>query len=69
MPKTTASISDTVIQLSELNAKLLESPKAIETKIAIIKEEIHSGRYQVNPECIAMHLMALSSTTSNVEIA
>jgi anti-sigma28 factor (negative regulator of flagellin synthesis) len=58
-----------VIQLSELSAKLLESPEAIETKISIIKDAIHSGQYQINPECIAMHLMTLSSTRPSLEIA
>jgi len=69
MPNTTPSISNEVIQLSGLSSKLLESPQSVETKIEIIKQEIRSGHYQINPECIAMHLMAVSSTVLKAETA
>lgn len=59
---------NTVNDLIELNSTLFDSLEAKNTKIAMIKEEISSGQYQVNHHLIAAKLLEFAVELEEIEL-
>ncbi len=57
---TSANISNTVLELTELNAVLFDTDEANTAKISLFQETIANGHYVIHPETIADRLMELS---------
>lgn len=61
--------SVTANHMAILNAAILETPEANIAKIQLIKEELASGRYQVNHAHIAAKLTEYAPVLEALEIA
>ncbi|MFZ4076510.1 MAG: flagellar biosynthesis anti-sigma factor FlgM [Legionellaceae bacterium] len=60
-------INSSILELSQLEANLFDTPEALHAKLAIIKEELAEGRYQINTVTIAKCLLEPSITAIKQE--
>lgn len=60
-------INSNILELSQLEANLFDTPEALQAKLDIIKEELAEGRYQINTISIAKGLLEPSVTTMKEE--
>ncbi|NCT57126.1 MAG: flagellar biosynthesis anti-sigma factor FlgM [Legionella sp.] len=58
---------DTTLDRAELNARLLNTPLAHETKLNIIKEALETNTYYINSNRIAEGLLEYAKEPSKIE--
>lgn len=58
---------DTTLDRAELNARLLNTPLAHETKLNIIKEALETNTYYINSDRIAEGLLEYAEKPSKIK--
>lgn len=61
--------SDNANQMAKLKAIIFNTPESEQVKIQLIKEELLSGRYQMNCHHIAEKLQEFAPVIEEVELA
>ena len=64
----TLSFSDVATQMAELKAIIFNTPESEHAKLQLIKDELLSGRYQINSKHVADKLLEYAPVIEEVEL-
>ncbi len=59
--------NDNLIEFAKLEALLFDTPEAINTKLAVVKEALSDGTYRINNQHIATKLLEYARITETAE--